>query len=51
MLLDKKIDTIELGSEALGFSAGEWLRQQIIERRSDVLQKRLKGAYLKGDSL
>ncbi len=51
MLLDKKIDTIELGSEILGFTAGEWLRRQIIDRRSDVMQKRLKGAYLKGESL
>lgn len=50
-LLDRKIDTVELGVKNLGATAAGWLRRRIIERSDESLQLVLPASYVRGETI
>lgn len=50
-LLDRRIDTVELGVKDLGATAAGWLRRIIIERSDETLQRILPASYVPGDTI
>lgn len=50
-LLDRRIDTIDLGTSSLGFEAGQWLREVVIERQPARIQEMVFGDYIPGQTI
>jgi len=50
-LLDQRIDTVEFSLRKLGREAGLWLRNRIIDRSVEPLQKALDGVHIQGETI
>lgn len=50
-LLDRRIDTVGLSIPLLGKMAGTWLKEKIIDRNEDQIQKILPVSYIRGDTI
>ncbi len=50
-LLSRRIDTISLSVFSLAREAGAWLRNRIIDRSTERIQKLIEGEYIPGETL
>ncbi len=50
-LLDRRIDTVDLGSSNLGYMAGNWLRSVVIERKNEPVQEIVACEYVAGETI
>jgi len=50
-LLSQRIDTIRFNVSRLGLEAGQWLRNRIIERETQIFQVNLNGDYVEGTTI
>ena len=50
-ILPKRIDTIRFDVELMGWETGTWLKQRIINREGEMLEKMIVGDYVAGKTI